>query len=56
MAKSVTPQHKNLPNPEFSQAMHGLRMSSATDRHQDARNQRARTRSAAKRRAIADWR
>jgi len=54
MAK--TQKHKNLPNPEFSQAMAALRRSSATDRHADGRTQRARTRSAAKDRAMSDWR
>lgn len=48
-------KHRNLPNPEFSRAMHALRMSSATDRHQDSRTKRARTRSAKRARAIADY-
>ena len=54
MAK--TQKHKNLPNPEFSQAMHALRSSNAAVRHEDKRTKRARTRSAAKAHALSDWR
>ncbi len=46
--------HKNLPNPEFSRAMHGLGSSSATEKHKDRRTRRARTRADAKKRALRD--
>jgi len=53
--KDAPVSHRNLPNPEFQRAMHGLGSSSATQAHQDRRTKRARTRSAAKSKAIRDW-
>jgi hypothetical protein len=47
-------KHPPLPNLPFSRAMQALRMSSATDRHADGRTRRARTRAAAKVRAVRD--
>ncbi|WP_159600862.1 hypothetical protein [Agromyces humi] len=43
-------------NPEYAQAMRELRRSSAAGSHADKRSKRARTRSAAKSRAVSDYR
>lgn len=45
-------KHKNLPNPEWSQAMADKRRSNATQPHEDKRTKRARSRAASKRAAI----
>jgi len=45
---------RGMANPELHRAMHGLRSSSAAQRHKDSRTKRARTRDASKRRAIGE--
>ena len=50
-----TPGFRPVANRALHDAMHALASSSAASRHQDARSQRARTRQAAKARAIADY-
>jgi hypothetical protein len=53
--KDKTVPHRNLPNPELQQAMHGLGSSSATEKHKDRRTRRARTRAADRGRSIRDF-
>ncbi|SDH47782.1 hypothetical protein SAMN04488590_3393 [Microbacterium sp. 77mftsu3.1] len=53
--KDKTVSHRNTALPEFQRAMHGLGSSSATEKHQDRRTRRARTRSADRDRSIRDY-
>lgn len=47
-------KHRNISNPEYAEAMRGLRRSSAAQPHNDRRTRRARTRKASLNRALRD--
>lgn len=47
--------HRNIANPDFQRAMHGLGSSSATEKHKDRRTRRARTRATERSRAVRDY-
>jgi hypothetical protein len=48
-------EYWKVENPELSKAMHDLRSSHASGFHMNKSNRRARTRLAAKNKAIRDW-
>jgi len=55
MATTKAKKFQPVANPAYAAAMRGLRSSSAASPHKDSRDQRARTRAAAKGRAIRDF-
>lgn len=55
MSKSKRPAVVKTANPEMAAAMRDLRRSSAASPHKDRRTRRVRTRSAARRAAMADY-
>lgn len=54
VAMAVKTRHRNVANPERAKAMHGLRSSNAAGTHADRRTARARSRQAARVRAIRE--
>lgn len=54
MAKNKDPKYKGHENPELHRSIIGRALSSAAGVHNDKREKRARTRAAAKNRAIND--
>lgn len=50
-----TPKFKNVANPAYAEGMRQLRSSNASGTHADKRDKRARTRNAAKKRALKEY-